>query len=442
LAAAYELIEAGHDVTVLEARSRPGGRVLTLRDGFADGLYAEAGAIYVPEHHAQTMRYLRLLGVALDPFAPQGGAVYYLEGRRARNTDDDAWQWPQNLRADEQGRDPTDLLVDYLAPALAAVGDSAAPGWPGTALRAYDAVSVADFLRQQGASPAALALLRVGGDLYLQGDGIESLSLLWALRYLHDLLAVQGVYLVRGGADRFPAAFAARLGLRIRYEAPVVRIAPGPDAIAVTCVEGGAPRLLTADYVVCTIPFSVLREIEIAPPFPPAKMQTIRELPYTSVTRVYVQTRTRFWRERGESGYATTDLPLMACADATLGQPGSRGILMSYQAGPQARATAALAPDERVARTLAEMERVFPGVGGQYEWGTSYAWDADPWARGDYSWLRPGQGTTLAPHLGTPEGRVYFAGEHVSPWPGWMQGALWSGARAAQAIVAAADARG
>ncbi len=50
LVAAYELTQLGHDVTVLEARTRLGGRVHTLREPFADGLYAEAGAdcVYAP----------------------------------------------------------------------------------------------------------------------------------------------------------------------------------------------------------------------------------------------------------------------------------------------------------------------------------------------------------------------------------------------------------
>ena len=59
LAAAYELQRAGFGVTVLEARSRPGGRVRTYRDPFADGLYAEMGAEYVDASDAFAHKYCR-----------------------------------------------------------------------------------------------------------------------------------------------------------------------------------------------------------------------------------------------------------------------------------------------------------------------------------------------------------------------------------------------
>src|SRR5262245_57587919 len=59
LAAGYELTQAGHEVTILEARTRPGGRVYTLRQPFSDGLYAEAGALFIPNHHTYTMKYVR-----------------------------------------------------------------------------------------------------------------------------------------------------------------------------------------------------------------------------------------------------------------------------------------------------------------------------------------------------------------------------------------------
>lgn len=70
LSAAYELTQLGHDVTVLEARTRPGGRVYTLRDIFADGLYADAGAARIPDHHHFTLKYTELFGLTLEPFQP------------------------------------------------------------------------------------------------------------------------------------------------------------------------------------------------------------------------------------------------------------------------------------------------------------------------------------------------------------------------------------
>jgi monoamine oxidase len=56
LSAAYELTQAGHDVIVLEAQKRPGGRVRTLRDPFPDGLYVDAGATRIPNHHHFTLK--------------------------------------------------------------------------------------------------------------------------------------------------------------------------------------------------------------------------------------------------------------------------------------------------------------------------------------------------------------------------------------------------
>ena len=73
LTAAYELTQAGHDVTVLEAQGHPGGRVRTLRDPLADGLYAELGAARIPDNHEWTLKYVKLFGLPLAPFYPATG---------------------------------------------------------------------------------------------------------------------------------------------------------------------------------------------------------------------------------------------------------------------------------------------------------------------------------------------------------------------------------
>src|SRR5437588_9975787 len=78
LAAGLELVKAGHDVTILEAQLRPGGRVYTLRAPFSDGLYAEAGAGRIPVTHTLTLDYVKRFKLELDPFFPQSGADVFL----------------------------------------------------------------------------------------------------------------------------------------------------------------------------------------------------------------------------------------------------------------------------------------------------------------------------------------------------------------------------
>ena len=85
LSAAFELSRLGHEVTLLEARLRPGGRVYTLREPFSDGMYAEAGAARIPNNHQLTLKYIKLFGLTLDPFEPGNLAqVAYIRGRRIK----------------------------------------------------------------------------------------------------------------------------------------------------------------------------------------------------------------------------------------------------------------------------------------------------------------------------------------------------------------------
>jgi len=214
----------------------------------------------------------------------------------------------------------------------------------------------------------------------------------------------------------------------------VVALEQDSRGVRVTCRRAGGPQTLAADRLICTLPFSVLRRVAVAPAFTPKKQQAVRDLLYTSVTRVYLQSRKKFWIKEGEALNANTDLPIKWCLDGAFGQPGPRGILESYMAGPEARRAAAMPESSRLAFTLTEMDKVFPGIRDHYEGGTSYCWDQDEWARGAYAWFRPGQMSSLLPHLAGAEGRVHFAGEHTSAWSGWMQGALESGNRAAREV--------
>ena len=170
--------------------------------------------------------------------------------------------------------------------------------------------------------------------------------------------------------------------------------------------------------------------IELAPRFSAEKQRAIDELTYFSVSRVYLQTRTRFWEADGLNGFAITDHPMEIWSPA-YGEDSPRGILLSYMYEDLARRVAAMGVGERVNFGMEEMGKVFPGLREHCETGTSWCWDEHPWSRGALCLYTPGQFAHF-PHILKPEGRVHFAGEHTSPWPGWMQGAIYSGLRAAK----------
>jgi monoamine oxidase len=412
LSAAYELVQAGHQVTVFDARDRPGGRVLTLRDNFADGQYAEAGAETFGETHDFVQRYVQAFQLETIPAWNYGRLTssVFREGRRS----------------------PTSSVLSrkYIAPAVKEIGDPLGPGWPSSELlRQFDRISMTELLRSRGATPEEIALLKITySDSWDNGTSPDS-----ALCLLRDeAIARKGAsFRIRGGNDQLPKAMAQRLGARVHYRATLERIEQNNKHVTLTVQTSGRRNRISGDYLICTIPFTVLRSIE-APAFSEGKQRAIRELSYNSVTRVYAQSPTRSWVAEGLSGYAATDLPIGTVWDCTEGQPGARGILECYTSGERARLLASLSEPQRVRAVVENLQKVFPGV--SYEKTVSISWDADPLVKGAFAWFKRDQMATLLPHIARPEGRVFFAGEHTSPWFGWMQGALESGNRAAREV--------
>lgn len=343
LVAAHELTQAGHDVTILEARTRPGGRVLTLREPFSDGLYAEAGASRIHSSHELTLKYVRAFGLELAPFYPSEGHFVSLNRSKRREVD-----------------------------------------W-----------------REFAGEIKRTVLLGRSEDWFKIQDG-------------NDLLA---------------QAFAKRLTGKIIYDAPVVRIEQDTHGVKTTFLRGGTYEKLAGEYFVCTIPFTILKKVEVAPPFSPAKRQVIEHLHYDSASRVFLQVRSRFWEAQRANGFAMTD-KIIEIWDSTFNQPGTRGILQTYLRGFESEKLTALPEEERIRVTLERMEKVFPGARSNFEKGVAKCWSEDEWARG--AWGHSDEKTVQV--IIKPEGRLHFAGDHASLQASWMQGALESGVRVAREI--------
>ena len=440
LCAAYELGALGHDVTVLEGQTRPGGRVLTLRDPFDDGLFAEAGASRIPTSHDLTLGYARKFGLTLIPFEPVSvPSIRYAYRQRSRIEPHGPFEWPSGIPANQKRLTPAEVRRRYIAPLIDQITEPFSAAWMPESLRQYDRVTRDEYLRAQGVSEAALHMMNLG---YTPVARFRSfLDVLHENAVYRKLSRRAGteneqILKIDGGNDRLPRAFADRLRERIRYGCAVHRIEHDAHVVRVFFRTGQSVESAAADYVVCAVPFSTLRSVAFLPALTSEKRSVIESLPYESVTRVYLQSRDRYWTRQGLSGFAETDHP-MEIWDSTYGQPGTRGILMLYNRGPMAGELGRKSEAAQLRFGLTTIEEVYPGIRKNYERGFVKVWDRDPWARGATAYLLPGQVSSLEPHIARPEGRIHFAGEHTSSLRGWMQGALESGRRAATEIDAA-----
>jgi monoamine oxidase len=237
---------------------------------------------------------------------------------------------------------------------------------------------------------------------------------------------------IEGGNDRLPSAFADRLGDRIRYGLPVIRVEQDGQGVRAIVKRGNGHETVSGDFLICAVPFTILGGIEVSPAFSPAKRKAIEQLNYSAASRIYLQSATRYWMQSAKSGFEITEQ--MEVIDATFGQAGDRGIMMLYTLGDPARRVEHMKPDQRIQYGRGEAERLYPGMGMNFEKGFSWCWDEVPWARGAFAVYLPGQVAALYAAATQVEGRIHFAGEHLSSWPGWMQGALASGLRAAREV--------
>lgn len=436
LSAALDLTQAGHEVTIFEARERPGGRVWTLRDPFSEGLYAEAGAESFGDNHTYVQHYVKQFDLPVMPTFDTGTlrTLYHVKGHRfipGRT----ASEWPFPLPAAEQKMSWHALARKYVDPAVKDIGDPLSPGWPSRdLLEKFDSISFAQMLEQRGASAETINLLRIGySDVWDNGTAADS-----ALCSLRDEAIGRNMkeqMRMKGGNDQLPKAFAKKLGASVHYGAPLVSIDQNGKGVTATIEQRGRRSKVSADYLICAIPFPCLRDVHVNPAFSEGKQTAIQELTYQSVSRIFVQTKTRYWNADGLSGYAVTDLPVMTVWDCSAGEPGDHAILESYMSGENARHMGSMPDTGRVQAALDNLQKLFPGIRDQYEKGTSVAWETEPWSRGGFAWFKRNQMATILPDVATREGRVFFAGEHTSPWLGWMQGALQSGSRVAQEVT-------
>ena len=404
LACADALRHAGFHVTVFEARDRVGGRVLTMREPFAGGQYAEAGGEFIATSDTTLRTLAKAYGLALEPERDDSdGGIVYRRGRRL------------SVARFATPRAQADVARFYArARSLRGAG--------------LDARSAAWLIRDQRLTDRARFL--VEHDLRLTyGVEPDGLSLLFLVQQTKVGRECAGAFRIRGGNERLPLALAA--GLDVRLETPVQHIIQQPNSV--TVVADGDE--FDADWCVLAVPIPVLGTIEFEPALPPTLASAVKRLRYGHAVKTLLQYEQRFWRAEGDSGAIHTDLTFDNAWDGTSRRRGARGILVADTSGRSGLLYGTMGRRTRTLLVADEIDEAYPGSRALYEAGDTVAWQSEGWSRGSTVAYAPAQVTRFQDAVRRPVGRLLLAGEHADVLAGTMEGALRSGLRAAAAIV-------
>lgn len=431
MTAALRIRETGRRVIVLEARNVAGGRVRTIRDPFDNGLYGEAGAARISDVHHFVLHWLNRFGLNLVPFSPEDGHTVFATDNVSAFSDDPtaSARLAPGLRDDEKGVIPAELMNRYLEGLPSSLASTDLDQATIASWTDFDQVTWPEWLKARGASDAAVRLLTLGADS-------SEISALYVLRQIFLHRAGRAYAKIEGGMDRLPHAIAEELGEDIRYGCEVTAIEQTPWNVTVHFEEGGETKRTEGSRAIIAIPYTLLRDIPLEPALSPEKREVISHIPYRSALRFLLQTDRPYWRTQDLSGAARTSAPCEIW-DASVGQLSVNGLLSVTAGGQPAMREmfAAMDPDAQLRIGVEMAEGAFPDFTDHYQKGFTQNWTTEPWSKGAFAVSYPGQITKWGTAAWVPEGRLHFAGEHVSPWPGWMEGALWSAERVVQEIL-------
>jgi monoamine oxidase len=440
---AWELGRAGYEVSVLEARTRPGGRNWSLRAGdeiveadsvqhvrwgTGEHLYFNPGPARIPWHHEGILAYCRELGVKLE--------VMSNDNRGAFLQDDAAFGGrPQRNAAvvnDARG---------YVAELAAKAVDRDQLAHP---VSTEDRERLRAFLRAFGALDSDLVYRGSSRAGFAVPPGIEKGTLNQPLDLRQLLLSdfwqgemqfgeshQQSATMMQpvGGMGVIGQTFGRKLGSVITYGAEVTALRREGDAARVIWQDAaGVMQTSTASIVVCTIPFSVLRGIDAD--FAPDIRAAIASVDYVPAAKVAFEAQRRFWEiDEGIYGgisWTSRDATQLWYPSAGIHQ--KKGVLVgayiwSDEAG---NAFAAKPPAQRLEDTLADDEVIHPGCRAHLRKGVSVAWKKVPFSEGAWAeWSRDARASGYQ-RLLAGDGPFLFCGEHLSYINGWQEGAVRS----------------
>jgi len=433
LNAAGLLEEQGVAVQVIEGRRRVGGRIKTLDQ--VDGV-AEAGGFNFGGGYAR-------LFDALDRF----GLEAWDWSDRQRNMR--AWElaldgnivtreaWPDHSRNPFPDEFRETMPWSYYFRFIDSHMPLAAPqDWQAPEHFALDG-SLHDFMRDHGQTDD---IIEMACNLNWEfGNSAHDVSALFAMFNYGWGKAVfrdsnrPGTFVIRGGNKQLPETMAAALHNEVHFDKQVSGIESANAHVQVHCRDGAVYR---ADRVICSVPFAVLRHIDVDPMFAGVQGQAVRSLGHQQIILVHLVPTASFWEDDGLAPGMFTDgpagfiLPIYGNED-----PDELTSLQVWLQGPDAQRAERLGEAGTRAQVLSSIENLRPAAKGKLKVASYKSWSADPFSAGDWAVFGPGQVSRFVHAMAAPHGRIHFCGEHTALANRGMEGALESGERAAIEVL-------
>ena len=442
LVLAYELQKLGYDVHVLEARSRVGGIVWSVRRGdehteiggerqactWDDGLYVNAGAWRIPHSHEGVLGYCRELGVPMQVFLNDSDANYFyregdgpLSGRRIRM---------REVKADLTGQ-----INELLVKAVDARQLD-------TALSADDQKRLTEFLIRQGYLDASTRTYKAFEDRG-EGDPFALAALLQAgfgnrLRSIPPMEGTSAAPMFQpvGGMDQICKALQRALGpARLTFNAEIQAVHQSEAGVTVRYRDTahGTDTQLTADFAAACLPLSILAGLDIS--LSDTMMQAVKRVTYSDSAKIGLAMKRRFWEEddRIFGGHLYSNLPIGEFSYPSNDYFARKGVLLGlYSNGPIAdlssRPIAA-----RIEHVLTHASKVHPQIRAEFESAYAVYWKRVPYSQGGYATVRA---VSLREQLSRMENRILIGSAATAPrsLPDWQEGAVSAAWQALQTL--------
>lgn len=446
MTAAYELNKLGYQCTILEARDRSGGRCWSVRKNshntelngskqisqFDEGQYFNAGPSRIPHHHQLTLQYCKELGVPLQIYNNVNeGAYYFSEGKgtlankkiKAREIHNDMRGYMSELLYKSISQDKLDLDlskedlekvleylraeggldIDNLYKASARRGYEIAPSAGNQAGKIADAHKLADILSSGLADP----------DFYNVAE------------YTYELQMT--MFQAIGGMDKIATALEEKVAKNIIKSAEVKSIINIDKGVKVTYQDAQGMKELEADLCICTIPLTVLSNINHN--FNSNTSRAIDYSSYIATGKIGLQFKRRFWEEDEQvfGGITHTNNDLTQIFYPSNDYLGKKGVLIGYyNFNDKAIKTGNLSLVDRENLALTKGALIHPQYLTEFEKSFSISWHKTPYSLGGWALYTSETREKIYQALLKPDQQVYFAGEHMTYLNAWMAGAFES----------------